>query len=110
VGPVTTVDALSLYGKAKYSEYCSHFIPMTFKERLEHVTIQARIRQGRTVMAEEELVSMLNRNETTRKSEPMIYDKATDIWNANQGIKTEGGKKKKKKKDQNHTTYLFSGC
>jgi hypothetical protein len=95
VVPVTTVDALSLYEEAKYYEYFSHFIPMAFKERLEYVTTQALIRQGRTVMAEKEFVLMLYRNEATRKCVPFIYDKAPDIWNANQGIKTEGGKKKK---------------
>ncbi|SAM09645.1 hypothetical protein [Absidia glauca] len=43
-------------------------------------------------MAEEELVLMLERNVATRKSVPLIYDKATDLWNTNQGIKTKGDK------------------
>jgi hypothetical protein len=105
VGPV---DGLSLLGEAKYYEHCAHFIPMGFKERLEYITAQARSRQGRTMMAEEEFVEMLKNNEATRKFVPLIYVKATDIWNINQGMKVEGGKKKKN--DQNHTTYLYSGC
>ncbi|SAL99210.1 hypothetical protein [Absidia glauca] len=91
VGPVAAVDGSSLLGKAKYYEHCAHFIPMGFKERLGYFIAQARSKQGRTEMTEDDFVVMLNQNEATRKFVPLIYDKATDIWNTNQGIKAEGG-------------------